>query len=80
MYHNTKQQKRIQNMREKSTELLQQIYLRTARSKEDGKILGKGGGGGWRWVEERENYFSINHTSSTIEQYGGNGKPDNNIW
>lgn len=33
MYHNTKQQKRIQKMREKSTELLQQVYLRTDQKK-----------------------------------------------
>lgn len=33
MYHNTKQQKRIQKTREKSTELLQQIYLRTDQKK-----------------------------------------------
>lgn len=35
MYHNTKQQKRIQKqkLREKSTELLQQIYLRTDQKK-----------------------------------------------
>lgn len=33
MYHNTKQQKRIQKMHEKSTELLQQIYLRTDQKK-----------------------------------------------
>lgn len=33
MYHNTKQQKRIQKKREKSTELLQQIYLRTDQKK-----------------------------------------------
>lgn len=33
MYHNTKQQKRIQKMREKSTELLQQVNLRTDQKK-----------------------------------------------
>lgn len=33
MYHNTKQQKRIQKKHEKSTELLQQIYLRTDQKK-----------------------------------------------
>lgn len=33
MYHNTNQQKHIQKMREKSTELLQQIYLRTDQKK-----------------------------------------------
>lgn len=33
MYHNTKQQKHIQKLREKSTELLQQIYLRTDQKK-----------------------------------------------
>lgn len=33
MYHNTKQQKPIQKKREKSTELLQQVYLRTDQKK-----------------------------------------------
>lgn len=44
MYHNTKQQKRIQKMREKSTELLQQIYLWTDQKKM-ARFKERGGGG-----------------------------------